>query len=178
MASHQLQARRAALRARLAELGVPLFERSAVGPPLRSGEYARLVTELLRSGDVRLRLAIPCLLAANDASAAAAVGTSAAGLSRAERTDLGLLYRLARCLVISRAPLLAYRLGRRPRLPPLPVEPAGVPDPDELRGEKGLRFASEWYRERRLPDLPGGAERQFDTWLDLVRTGSRRSESA
>ena len=178
MTSDRSQARLDALRARLAELGVPLFRRRAAGPPLAQDEYVELIGALFRSGDVRLRLAIPCLLAANDTSAAEVVRTAAAALPKAGSVDLGLLYRLARCLVVSRAPLLAYRLGRSPALPPLPIEPAEVPDPAELRGEKGLRVASELFRERGLPDLPGGAERQFDTWLDLVGNGSRRRESA
>jgi hypothetical protein len=167
------------LRSKLADYGVTLFERAPGRPTTPDvDDYAALIARLVKSGDARLRLAVPCLLAANDgALAATATSRAAAGLSAAEVGELGLLYRLARCLVASRAPYLAYVLSHRPTLPPLPIEPIDVPGPDELSGEKGLRFASESYWERGLPDLPGGVERQFDTWLDLasVRTGRRES---
>jgi hypothetical protein len=168
------------LRSKLADFGVALFDRPRATTTAPVGdEYAALIVDLLESGDARLRLAVPCLLAAHDGAPAAAATTRAAAmLSAAAARELGLLYRLARCLVVSRGPYLAFLFGRRPTLPPLPIEPSDVPDPSELHGEKGLRFASEVFRERGLPDMPGGAERQFDTWLDLVRTHRWHRESA
>jgi hypothetical protein len=167
------------MRRRLAELGVPLFETISDGPPLDEDEYARLIVALLRSGDARLRLAIPCLLAAHDGDVAArATGRAAAMLSAEEADDLGLLYRLARCLVTSRRPGLAFVAGRRPVLPPLPIEPTDVPGPEEAHGERGTWFVSETCRERGVPDIAGGAAREFDTWLDLLRATTRRRESA
>jgi hypothetical protein len=171
--------RRDALRSKLADFGVTLFDGPRDEPSTPSAdEYAALIVDLLRSGDARLRLAVPCLLAAQDgAPAATATSRAAATLTAAEGDELGLLYRLARCLVISRGPYLGFLFGRRPMLPALPIEPMHIPDPSELHGEKGIRFASESYCERGLPDMAGGAERQFDTWLDLVRTQSGRSEA-
>jgi hypothetical protein len=168
------------LRSRLADFGVTLFDEPratvCVPPP---EEYDRVIVDLLRSGDARLRLAIPCLLAMHDGPPAASATTrAAAAVGPSEMDELGLLYRLARCLVSSRAPVLALLFGRRPELPPLPIEPIDVPDPSELRGEKGLRFASETYEERGLPDMAGGAERQFDTWLDIAWAERRRRVSA
>lgn len=172
-------ARLDALCRRLAEVGVPLFEPTATGPVLGGDEYARLIVDLFRSGEPRIRFAIPCLLAAHDGDAASeATGHAAARLSSQDTDDLGLLYRLARCLVASRAPYLSFLFGRRPALPPLPIEPADVPDPSESFGERGLWFVSETCRERLVPDLAGGVAREFDTWLDLVRTATRRRESA
>jgi hypothetical protein len=173
------EARLDAMCRRLAEVGVPLFEPSAVGRALHGDEYAHLIVELFRAGEPRLRLAIPCLLAAHDGEPAArATAHAAAALSAEEADGLGLLYRLARCLVASRAPYLAFLFGRRPTLPPLPIEPVDVPDPSESHGERGLWFVSETCRERLVPDLAGGAARHFDTWLDLVRAETRRRESA
>ncbi len=168
------------LRSKLADFGVTLFERPHAVPSTPTpDEYAALIVDLARSGDPRLAHAIPCLLAVHDGDlAATAVARAYAALSGTEADELGLRYRLARCLVASRAPYLSFLFGRRPTLPPLPIEPIDVPDPSELRGEKGLQVASESYRERHLPDVAGGAERQFDTWLDLVRAESGRRESA
>jgi hypothetical protein len=164
---------------RLAEVGVPLFEPTASGPGLGTEEYEELIVGLFRSGEPRLRLAIPCLLAVQDGKRARdAVARASATMSAREADELGLLYRLARCLVVSRAPYLALNFGRRPSLPPLPIEPIDIPGPEELRGEKGLRFASEVCLERGLPDMPGGAERQFDTWLDIAWVERRRRVSA
>ena len=179
MTDADIEERREKLRDRLAEIGVPLFRASSAGAGrLETEEYSGLIVALLRSDDARLWLAIPCVLAAHDGrDAAAAVTQAAISLSAGEIGELGLLYRLSRCLVVSRSPLLMLLLGKRPLLPPLPIEPADVPDPSELCGEKGLGFASEWYCELGLPDLPGGAERQFDTWLDLVQP-ARHRESA
>jgi len=164
---------------RLAEVGVPLFEPTSVGPELGADEYARLIVGLFRSGEPRLRLAILCLLASQDGErAATAVAHAAATLSAGEADELGLLYRLARSLLVSRAPYLAFLFGRRPTLPPSPLEPIDVPDPNDSHGERTLWFVAETCRERLIPDLAGGAAHQFDTWLDLVRTETRRRESA
>lgn len=168
------------LRSKLADLGVTLFERPRAVPSVPTAdEYAALIADLARSGDPRLAHAIPCLLAVHDGDlAATAVGRAYASLPREDAELLGLRYRLARSLVLSRAPMLALLLGRRPVLRPLPIEPQGVPDPEELLGEKALRFASEAYCERALPDLPGGAERQFDTWIDIAWAERPRRVSA
>ena len=168
-----------ALCRRLAEIGVPLFEPSASGPPLGDAEYPRLIVDLFRSGEPRLRFAIPCVLATHDGeSGARATALAAATLSSAELEELGLLYRLTRCLIASRGPYLAFLLGRRPRLPALPIEPVDVPNPDEAHGERGIWYVRETCRERLVPDLAGGVAREFDTWLDLVRVHTRRRESA
>jgi len=164
---------------RLAEIGVPLFQRTTLGPKLGDDEYADLLVALSRSGEPRLRLAVPCVLAAHDGVVARrAVAHAAATMSAAEADELGLLYRLARCLIVSRGPYLVFLFGRRPTLPPLPIEPADVPDPADGRGESGLWFVAETCRERLLPDLAGGAAAEFDTWLDLVRAETKRLESA
>jgi hypothetical protein len=169
-----------ALRSRLADVGVTLFEppRTSTSVPTED-EYAALLVDLLRSGDVRLELAVPCLLAMHDGAAAArAVARAASALAQPERATLGLLYRLARYLVASRGMTFAFVFGRTPYLDPLPLEPADLPDPSELFGEKGLSVASESFRDRGEPDFAGGAQREFDTWLGIARAERRRREPA
>ena len=156
-----------ALRRRLAEIGVPLFEptptgstRSAVGP---------LLVALLRSGDPRLLASIPCALAA---TANSPVGVPS-DLSGSEQDRLGLLHYAARCLATSRSPDLTQLFGKPLELPPSTAEPAGLPDPAESFGKRGLAAASE-----RDPQLVGDAIRLFDQWLRIQRLERRTREPA
>ena len=158
-------------RARLAALGVPLFDADLVGPSsLDPAEYARLLVHLARA-DARLQASIPCLLAAHDGpAAAAAVREALAHLGPAEAESLAVLYRAARCLIVSRRPDLDHVLGRSPKLPPLPQEPSDLPGPEALLGEFGLAVASDRARETGGPDLVGDAVSLFDTWLRVRAT--------
>ncbi len=156
------------LRARLAALGVGVFDAAPEGPASPGDrEYPDLLVRLIRSGDARLRAAIPCLLAVHDGPrAAAAVRDAIARLGADDAATLAFLYRIARCLVASRAPDLGFR-GLRPDLPPIPDEPAEIPDPEVRSGERGLWVASELARERGVPDVAGGAATMFNLWVRL-----------
>jgi hypothetical protein len=133
-------------------------------------EYPDLLVRLVCSGDARLRAAIPCLVALHDgARAAAAVRDAISRLDEGEAETLAFLYRIARCLALSRGPDLRFH-GLRPDLPPIPEEPAEIPGPDVRSGERGLWIASELARERGAPDLGGAAASMFDLWLRLPAT--------
>lgn len=155
-------------RARLAALGVGVFDAAPDGrPSLDAREYPAFLAGLVRSGDARLRAAIPCLLAVHDGAGAAEAVRSAIGiLSKDDAATLAFLYRIARCLVASRAPDLGFR-ELRPSLPPIPEEPAEIPGPEEMSGEKGPWVASGLAHERGVPDLAGDAQSMFDLWLRL-----------
>jgi hypothetical protein len=151
-------------RRRLAALGVGLFDAEPEGGPvLDAREYRDLLAILVRS-DARLKAAIPCLLARHDP--AAAVSAAISRLPKEEARMLAFLYRIARCLVVSREPDLRAR-GLRPRLKAIPEEPAEIPGPEEMLGEKGPWVASELARERGEPDFAGDATSMFDLWLRL-----------
>lgn len=154
-------------RARLAALGIGVFDAAPEGrASLHAREYPTLLAALIR-GDARLRATIPCLVAAHDGPhAAGAVRDAIARLAEDKGKALALLYRIARCLVVSRGPDLASR-GLAPGLPAIPEEPAEIPGPDEMLGEKGPWIASELARERGEPDLAGDAASMFDLWLRL-----------
>lgn len=155
-------------RARLAALGVGVFDSAPVGlPSLDAGEYPVLLAQLVRSGDARLKAAIPCLLALHDGVRGAdAVRGALRNLPPRDATSLAFLYRIARCLVVSRGPDLGSR-GLRLDLPPIPEEPAEIPGPEEMLGEKRPWIASELARERGAPDLAGDAASMFDLWVRL-----------
>ncbi len=160
----------ARLRLSLAEAGVALYE-DAPGPrtPLDASAYADLLRSLVASGDARLVVAIPCLLAANDGpSASRSAAEAAAGLGAEDRGRLGLLYRLARALLVSRAPDLRRLLGGVPRLDPVSLEPEGLRDPAEDCGEALVREAADLEEEADLPRVSADAERAFDTWLGIL----------
>ncbi len=154
-------------RGRLRALGVGVFDAEPGGDPaLDAREYGELLASLARS-DARLRAAIPCLLARHDGPrAAAAVRAAIARLPKDDGRTLAFLYRIARCLVVSRGPDLRDR-GLHPLLPAIPEEPAEIPGPDEMLGEEGPWVASELARERGQPDLAGDAGSMFDLWLRL-----------
>ncbi len=167
----------ARLRLALAAAGVALYE-DAPGPraPLDDANYADLLRSLLGSGEARLLVAIPCLLAANDGPAAArAVREVATGLVGEERAQLGLLYRLARALVVSRAPDLRRLLGRIPTLDAIPSEPAELPDPASRHGEDCVREAVD---HADFGPIAGGAERAFDTWVGILTVEASPREPA
>jgi hypothetical protein len=156
------------LRARLAALGVGVFDAEPAGrTSLDVREYPAFLVDLVRSGDARLKAAIPCVLAAHDgARAADAVRSAIRILPPDDAATLAFLYRIARCLAVSRGPDLRSRnLG--PDLRPIPEEPAEIPGPDEMLGEKGPWLASEFARESGAPDLAGDAASMFDLWLRL-----------
>jgi len=155
-------------RARLAALGVGVFDAAPEGSvSLDPREYPALLAGLVSSGDARLKGAIPCVLALHDGPrAATAVREAIAHLGAEDAAALAFLYRVARCLVASRAPDLGFR-GLRPDLPPVPDEPAEIPGPEVRLGERGLWVASELARERGVPDLAGGAATIFDLWVRL-----------
>lgn len=158
-----------ALRATLARHGVTLFAPPAPTEPWppEPAEVAEVVAALVESGDSRLRGSVPCLLVTVPPSVAREAVERAATLHPERRADLGFLYRLARALAISRRPDLERLLGRAPVLPPSSIEPGDLPAPEEQHGEMTPWSASERARERREPDVAGGVERLFDTWLRL-----------
>ncbi|NUN53241.1 MAG: hypothetical protein HUU06_10725, partial [Planctomycetaceae bacterium] len=81
---------------------------------------------------------------------------------------LGYLHRLARALVVSRAPDLEDLEGRTFRLPPAPFEPADFPDPESGWGQDLIREATAREEEREEPLVAADAERAFDTWIRLL----------
>jgi hypothetical protein len=153
------------LRARLAALGVGVFDAVPEGPASPGGGYADLLVQLARAGDARLKAAIPCLLAAHAGGAATAARTAISRLG-ADGATLAFLYRIARCLAVSRGPDLRRR-NLNPQLPSIPEEPAEIPGPEEMLGEEGPWVASELARERGTPDIAGDAASMFDLWLRL-----------
>ncbi len=167
------------LRRRLAEFGVPLFHPAPPSAPSAPTEttLADLVRALALSDDSRLRAAIPCLLATQEGRVCVGALARAAGADARLRERLGYVYRLARALVVSRAPDLERLLGRTEALPPSALEPSDLPDPSVLAGEMTLFEASARARDERVPDVAGGVERMFDTWLRLLavdRAAARR----
>jgi hypothetical protein len=154
--------------ARLAALGIRVFDATPERPSsLGPREYEELLGRLAASGIARLKAAIPCVLAAHSGPRAAdATRVALATLRADDALTLAFLYRIARCLVVSRGPDLGFR-RLRPDLPPIPEEPAEIPGPEEMLGEKGPWFASELARERGVADLAGDAETMFDLWLRL-----------
>jgi hypothetical protein len=154
------------LRARLAAMGIGLFDVAPEGPASPGDAYADLLVRLARSGDARLRAAIPCVLAAHDTGATTALRAAIFRLDADSAATLAFLYRIARCLVASRGPDLRRR-GLGPELAPIPEEPAEIPDPEEMLGEMGPWVASELARERGAPDVAGDAASMFDLWLRL-----------
>jgi hypothetical protein len=158
------------LHARLAAAGVPLYA-PVLGPASGVGgrDLESLIVDLLTArGSGALFVTIPCLLAAQDRSALAAVKAAASGLGLADRHRLGLLYRLARCLVMSRQPDLEDYLGRAVRLEPWEGEPHELPDPAESLGHSCLGEAKEAEERAGTAGVAGDAERAFDTWLRLL----------
>lgn len=172
------EAESARLRRALAAAGVALFENAPRGradpedPPA-----ADLLRELLRSGDPRLLAAVPCLLVASE-EAAGAAPKAAEGLDPRDRARLGLLHRLGRALAVSRGPDLRRLLGRTPRLEPLAVEPADLPDPSEDFGEACLWRAAEREEEAGTPRISAGVVRTFDTWLGILAAEGTALEPA
>lgn len=160
----------AALRSRLAQLGVGLFEpaapRAAAAPDAES--YAHLVAALAASGDPRLRASLPCLFALHDEGAASAATDAASRLAPDARERLGLAWRIARALVVSRAPDLRHLFGRDRRLPPLPFEPDDLPDPGDDHGERCLWMAHRRHEDDPAGDPVGDLEDLFDAWLRLA----------
>ena len=163
-----------ALRRRLSEIGVPLFEPTPNVPPVRGeAEWAQVVTDLLRSGDERLMAAIPCVLALADHSSAR-VAAQAAVAQPAATERLGFIHWLARCLVVTRGPDFQFLFGCRRSLPRLEFEPSGVPDPEERHGEIGVGAAQD-LDER----LTVAAEQTFDLWIRILwAQRSGRTEAA
>jgi hypothetical protein len=157
------------LRRRVAAAGVSLFRTGRVRRrPFRGRAYEALLVALVASRDARLRGCLPCVLAVNDGPAAARAARAAARrLPRADRATLGLLYRLARALCISRGPDLEDLLGRRRALDPVPFEPASLPAPEERAGERCLARALEAGWADLAPGLCGDAVSMFDTWLAI-----------
>ena len=155
-----------ALREALALHGVALFmpHRDGTLAPEEGGD-ADFVQALAGSDDPRLRAGLTCLLARlGPARARAAV--EAAGLEPRFRARLGALHRVARALVISRAPDLERVLRSRPQLEPVDFEPRQLPAPEELLGEATLFHVRQGTAHSLGVD--GGIERTFDTWLRLL----------
>ena len=156
----------AALRLRLADLGVGLFHPAPVARRPSAEEYADVVTALAASDDARLVASIPPLVALHDdAGAAAAVFAAAKRIDDARRSRLGLVYRLARALVVSRDPDLRFLLGRSRRLPPVAIEPPELPGPDEDWGERCLSIAREIHETDPAGNLVIDVVDLFTTWL-------------
>ncbi len=156
------------LRTALARAGVGRFASTVANTPLSRDVLAELVRDLAASDDARLVASLPCLLTAEAERGADAISTAAAQLDAAQRTRLGLLVRISRALAVSRAPNLAYALGRQPQVPPSPVEPDDLPPPDDDYGEHLLAVVREREREGLTASLVGDAEDLFDTWLRLA----------
>ncbi len=149
-----------ALRTALARYGVTLLAEppATIEKDPSVEEIASLLAALASSGNARLKGAIPCLLAAVPPEVARAAVERAAAGHPSLRPALGLLYRLARALVISRDLDLRRLFGRATPLPPSRIEPADLPDPSEQFGEMTL-----W----KAPEPAGDAEDLFDAWLRL-----------
>lgn len=160
----------ARLRAELAEFGVPLFERGPAQGGRRWGAetLAERIAQLAAADDARLWGALACTLAWHDPSASRRALERAAEVHPELSARLGLLYRLTRALVVSRAPDVERLLGLQAPLEPVAFEPVDLPDPHELLGERTLWEASQRALERHEPDVAGGVERTFDTWLLLL----------
>jgi hypothetical protein len=152
------------LHSLLSQWGVPLL--AAPAPDGLRGRAGRIPTELVRglvtTSDARLRAALTCLLALHSDGAGATV-LKAAAEADAQRRRLGALYRVARALVLSRAPELRRILGRTPQLGPLAIEPDDLAAPEELLGEATLSDVRDGAAEHL--GIDGGTERVFDTWL-------------
>ncbi|MCE9635462.1 MAG: hypothetical protein K8T90_07130 [Planctomycetes bacterium] len=157
-------------RQHLADLGVGLFRPAPFVRRPAADEYADLVVALATSSDPRLVASLPCLFALHDDGAAAAATAAAARLDPAAVARLGLAYRLARALIVSRDPDLRHVLGRSRRLPPIPIEPTDLPSPNADFGERCLSIA------RELHDTDPGGNPVIDfvdlfiTWLRLAET--------
>jgi hypothetical protein len=168
------------VRARLAGLGIPLFAEEPLGDGvLAPGEYEQLLVGMVISGDARLFAAIPCLLAAHDGEEAGrAVAAAQRALDARDGARLLRLYRIARGLILSRAPDLMLLTGRDRTLPSLAEEPLDLPDPSLLYGELTLAVATDVANERGEPDLAGEAASIFDTWIRIVRSEGAEFEPA
>jgi len=157
------------LHARLAAAGVPLFDAPVVeAHSLDRRALADLLVDILSAGKATVAVTIPSLLAAQAGPAAGAVADAAARLPGESRRRLGLLYRLARCLAMSRRPDLEFRFGRAVDLPPWEGEPVDLPDPAERYGHSCLREAADDERNPVAAGIAGDAERTFDQWLRIL----------
>lgn len=174
------------LRSRVEHAGVPIFRGHRApdehsvhhgakrgdgtrAPHLDAQTLAALLRDLLASGDARLTAAVPSVLA-SAGDAAPAIRIVADSLDAASRARLGLLHRVARALVVSRAPDLRQRFGAVPLLSPCADEPPDLPDPAADHGEALLRELLDPASEACATwgPLAGDAVDLFDTWLRLT----------
>ena len=164
------------LRSELARAGIGLFVPAARRPAPSPAELVRLVTALLTSRDPRLVASVPCLLALHDRSAVEVAESAARTLDESHVARLGLLYRLARALAVSRGPALAHLLGRPREIAASRIEPTELPSPEAELGERCLAVARELHEDDPEGNLVGDVEDLFDTWLRLA--AAERSERA
>lgn len=163
-----------ALRARLAELGVGLFVTTAAAPvEVGSGELAALFEALATSDDPRLRASLPALFVSQYATAPAAAEEAAARLDPVRRKRLGVVWRLARALAVSRGPDIRALFGADRHLPPLRFEAAELPDPGDECGERCLRAAREAHEGDPDGNPVGDLEDLFDAWVRIVECDRR-----
>jgi hypothetical protein len=158
-----------ALRRRLADIGVPLFDT----PRARDEpDCSALIGELLLSADPRLVASIPCVFTARPQTSVC-LDRAAAAFGPDDRSRAGLLHHVARCLVVSREPDLARLFGRAPSLDAATIEPRDLPPPSDSFGRAGLAAAAD-----REPRLVGDAVRLFDQWLRILQLEQRTREFA
>jgi hypothetical protein len=154
-----------ALRRRLAALGIGLFERAQTVTRPTPTQYADLVEGLAASDDPRLVASTACLALLHDRDAPAAVETAGARLDPSARLRLGLVYRLARALAVSREPDIVHVLGRRRHPAPVSFEPADLPDPADDMGERCVSVARDAHDRDAGGNLVGDVEDLVDAWL-------------
>jgi hypothetical protein len=169
----------ATLRSRLAQHGVGLFRPAAPGAAApAAGDFAALVAALAASDDPRLVASLPCLFVLHDAGAPAAATTAAAALGPRELARLGRAWRLARAFAVSHGPDIVHLFGRPRRLPPLPIEPADLPEPDADFGERCPAIAREMHDGDPEGNLVGDFVDLFETWLRLAETERAAAQHA
>lgn len=159
----------ARLRQALAELGVGLFRSAPSVRPPSAREFETLVAALVRSEDPRLVASLPCLFVLHAGVAEEGVRRAAEQLDGAGRELLGLAWRLARAFAVQWEPDIVHLFGRAVRLPPLPIEPSELPEPEADDGERCPAVA------RELHDRDPGGNVVID-FIDAFRTWLRQTE--